>query len=167
MRDDIAGFAEAEGQLLTLTVFLLVGAVLLPAVLGGPETGRVRLDAVRRADLAYAAASLTVVRMLPVALCLAGKGLSPWTVAFLGWFGPRGLASVIYLLILIDEYALAEAEAIAPTVLATVLLSVVLHGVSAAPLSRAYGRSEAASGAPEQRDVHAFPPLDAPRAARG
>lgn len=86
-------FGEAEGQLLTLVVFLIVGAVLVPEALPLWD---------HRAWL-YALSSLTVVRMAPVALSLAGTRLRPATLAFVGWFGPRGLASILYARIVVGE----------------------------------------------------------------
>ena len=159
LRAAVGDFAEAEGQLRALIVFLLFGAVLLPSVLGGEAgeeaEGWLDLWQVGWPAVAYALLSLTVVRMVPVALCLIGARLRPSTVLFVGWFGPRGLASIIYLLILLDEYALDRAERIAPTVLLTVALSIVLHGVTAAPLARAYGR--AMKAAEERKPVSGFP----------
>ncbi|PYE84656.1 cation:proton antiporter [Pseudoroseicyclus aestuarii] len=148
--DAIEDFGETEGQLLSLIVFLLLGAILLPQAL--PDLSW--------RHLVYGALSLTVIRMLPVALSLVGTRMLPATVAFLGWFGPRGLASILYLLLILEGDALPEtATDILPAVLVTVLLSVVLHGASAAPLSRAYGRYIAArpdSGS-EDRPVFPFP----------
>ena len=92
----------------------------------------------------YAVLSLTVVRMVPVALALLGSGLDVRTVLFVGWFGPRGLASVVFLLLAVEE--LGETPVVAPVLAAitfTVLMSVVLHGVSAGPLVRRYAVSEA------------------------
>jgi len=95
------------------------------------------------AVLGYAVLSLTVVRMLPVALSLLGTDLDRETVLFMGWFGPRGLASVVFALLAVEE--LGETPAVAPALAAvslTVLLSVVLHGVSAGPLGSRYARFE-------------------------
>lgn len=97
LRVGIEDFAEAEGELLTLFVFFALGAILLPATIPQMEWRHAL----------YALLSLSVVRMVPVAICLAGLGLDRATIAFLGWFGPRGLASVIYLL-LTDDYPLAS-----------------------------------------------------------
>ena len=88
--------------------------------------------------LVYAVLSLTVVRMLPVALALVGAGLSPPTVAFIGWFGPRGLASIIFAVIALEELH-AEAERAVAVIGMTVLLSVFAHGLSAKPLADRYG----------------------------
>ena len=96
--------------------------------------------------MAYALLSLTVLRMVPVALALMGAGLDGWTVGFVGWFGPRGLASVVFALLAVEELGETPliGEAIAVVAL-TVLLSVVLHGVSAGPLGSRYVLAEAAS----------------------
>jgi NhaP-type Na+/H+ or K+/H+ antiporter len=76
--------------------------------------------------------------MLPVWLALAGTGLSRTTVLFMGWFGPRGIASVLYLLMVVKELGLAGHERILSVIVLTVLLSVFLHGMSAVPLSRLF-----------------------------
>lgn len=127
--DSIHEFGEAEGQLLTLMVFLLFGAVIVPGVLDGFEPRY----------LLYALGSLTVVRMVPVALSLVGSGLWNSTVGFIGWFGPRGLASILYMLIVIEEGHVPGRETIEAVVAWTVLMSTFLHGVSAYPLASAYG----------------------------
>jgi sodium/hydrogen antiporter len=82
----------------------------------------------------YAALALTVLRMIPVAVSLLGTGLRPRTLLFVGWFGPRGLATVVFLLIAAEELTLdAALNDVLATATLTVLLSVVLHGISAAP----------------------------------
>ena len=75
----------------------------------------------------------------PVALALAGSGLDRATVAFVGWFGPRGLASVVFGLIAVDSLAPADAKVVLAAVTVTVALSVLLHGVTASPLAARYG----------------------------
>jgi hypothetical protein len=89
----------------------------------------VALDHLSVSTLAYALLSLTVLRMVPVALALLGAGLDGWTIGFVGWFGPRGLASVVFALLAVEELGETPliGEAIAVVAL-TVLLSVVLHG---------------------------------------
>jgi NhaP-type Na+/H+ or K+/H+ antiporter len=90
--------------------------------------------------LVYGALSLTVVRMLPVALALLGTHERWPTVAFMGWFGPRGLASVVFLIIVLDLSPDQESLAtIFGTVAVTVLMSIILHGFSAKPLAVRYG----------------------------
>ena len=123
-------FLEQASGLVSLLVWMAFGFIAVPIVLGG-------LDLV---VVAYAVLSLTLVRMLPVALALIGTRLDRWTVLFVGWFGPRGLASLVFALLAIEELG-PRAD---PAVLAigvTVLLSVLAHGLSAAPLAARYGNA--------------------------
>jgi len=137
-------FAESEGQLLTLLTFLIFGATVLPR-LGGQLDG---------AMLLYAAASLTALRMLPVAASLLGTGVRTPTVLFLGWFGPRGLASMLFALLVLEEVATPAADGILLVTITTVAMSIVVHGVTAAPGSRAYARLVLRMGeCPESRSV--------------
>lgn len=123
-------FAEAEGQLLGLLAFLAFGAtsVAEAAMDTGPSV------------ILFALLSLTVMRILPVALSLLGSGLSGISYVFLGWFGPRGLASILYVLLAVKEGDLAHADTVFAICMCTVLFSVVLHGLSAAPGAEAYAR---------------------------
>ena len=108
----------------------------------------------------YAILSLTVIRMLPVAISLVGTKLRRSSVLFLGWFGPRGLASIVLVLVALEEPALAAlAPQIATIVLVTVIFSVFAHGISAQPGASLYTRRVAAmdSDAPELRDVSQLP----------
>ncbi len=134
--DFLFEFMETEGQLLMLITFLIFGAVLLPAALPGAEP----------VYWLYALLSLTLIRMLPVVLALLGSGVSLPTGLFLGWFGPRGLASVLFLLLIIEESTLPARDTLVTVTVLTVALSVVLHGISAAPLARAYGGMAAGMG---------------------
>jgi NhaP-type Na+/H+ or K+/H+ antiporter len=85
--------------------------------------------------------------MVPVAISLAGTHLRPATVAFMGWFGPRGLASVVFTLLALEEIERADGGGmLLQTVTWTVLLSVVLHGISASPLVARYGSYVASLG---------------------
>jgi sodium/hydrogen antiporter len=113
--------AEQTGELLDAVTFLLFGAVLLAPALG-------ELD---WPIALYAVASLTVVRMLPVALAMAGASMRRATVGFLGWFGPRGLASIVFVLILLEETDLPERSLMLTVVTWTVALSVYAHGLTA------------------------------------
>ena len=93
------------------------------------------------AVLLYAVLSLTVVRMAPVALALLGTGLSRTTVLFMGWFGPRGLASIVLALVyLVHETGLPGTSTIRIAVMATVLLSIFAHGLTAQPGINLYAR---------------------------
>ena len=123
-------FAEAEGQLLTLLIFMIFGAVLVP-------------EAIAHVDLMtalYAGLSLTVIRMVPTALSLIGSGVSAPTSLFLGWFGPRGLASILFALLVIEDAELAAREEILAVTVVTVLFSVFAHGLTAVPAARRYAR---------------------------
>jgi len=116
-------FAEQWGELFNLAVFFLFGILLHKAV------GRVEPEFV-----VYALLSLTLVRMLPVAIALWGSGVDRNTVLFIGWFGPRGLASIVLGLVFLDREINTPGEAIINgAVVVTVLLSVLLHGFSARP----------------------------------
>jgi sodium/hydrogen antiporter len=135
-------FTEAEGQLLNLSVFFIFGVLVITVI--QPLTWEVIL---------YVVLSLTVIRMLPVALSLIGTHLGGVSVLFMGWFGPRGLASIVLGLIVVEEAPLlAGRDEMVLVVALTVLLSVLLHGVTAAPLSAVYARSVEgmAAGAPEK-----------------
>jgi len=116
-------FAEQWGQLLNLAVFWLFGLVAVRA-----------LPQFNLALALYAVLSLTVVRMLPVAIALIGTRLSLATVLFMGWFGPRGLASIVLGLVYLQQEMNLPGEAtIRLAVIVTVLLSIFAHGLSAAP----------------------------------
>ena len=126
--EQMLDFAETEGQLLGLLAFLVFGAVDI-------------VTAFRQAGalvFLYAALSLTLIRMLPVSVSLAGAKLGLPTHLFLGWFGPRGLASILYVLLALQADAIAARQEIFGIVVCTVLLSVVSHGITAAPGARTY-----------------------------
>jgi NhaP-type Na+/H+ or K+/H+ antiporter len=128
-------FLEQASGLVSLLVWLAFGAFAIPVVLR---------DLDWRAVL-YAVLSLTLVRMVPVALALVGSGLDRATVLFVGWFGPRGLASLVFALIALEEVGPAADDAVAVIAL-TVLLSVLAHGVSASPLGGRYGAGRGSRG---------------------
>lgn len=121
-------FAEDEGQLLALLTFLFFGATL-----AGPALN----DLTWQIGL-YALLSLTVVRMVPVAISLVGAGLRMPTIAYFGWFGPRGLASILFGLFVLEEADLPVGDDLFLVVVWTVLASVVLHGASSVWLSSRY-----------------------------
>jgi NhaP-type Na+/H+ or K+/H+ antiporter len=133
--DGMMRFTEEAGALLDTVTFLIFGAVLL-----GPA-----LEHVSWQVGLYAALSLTVVRMLPVAISLWGTHPRAPTVAFIGWFGPRGLASIVFAVIVEDTHQ-AHAGALLTACYLTVGLSVLLHGLSAAPLVSRYASWYQASG---------------------
>jgi NhaP-type Na+/H+ or K+/H+ antiporter len=127
--EDALHFTEQSGTLLSLLVWFGFGAVML--VPG--------LEDVGWRDVVFAVLALTAVRMLPVALSLTGAGLDRVTVAFIGWFGPRGLASIVFGLIAVDALEPSTSKVILAAMTLTIALSVLLHGVTASPLAAAYG----------------------------
>ncbi|MEM1249558.1 MAG: cation:proton antiporter [Acidobacteriota bacterium] len=129
-KEHLFGFAEEEGELLTLVTFLVFGVALLPSALSSAP------------PLAwlYAAFSLTAVRMLPVALALLGTELDSRSRLFVGWFGPRGLASILFALLVVEASGVKNGELIVSVVLITVLASVFAHGISAQPLAHRIGK---------------------------
>jgi NhaP-type Na+/H+ or K+/H+ antiporter len=147
--EEVGELPELLGEVMAFVVWFLFGAALVPVAFGNFEVS----------VLAYALLSLTVVRLLPVALSLLGTGLDRGTVLFVGWFGPRGLASVVFALLAVEE--LGETPVVAPAIAAvslTVLLSVALHGISAGPFGSRYVRFEAgekaAHGPRSRRSIH-------------
>ena len=123
-------------------------------------------------DAVFALLALTVLRMVPVAIALAGTGLDRATVAFVGWFGPRGLASVVFGLIAVDSLAPSESKVVLGAVTLTVALSVLLHGVTASPLAARYGAYAArarsgGSGAHRRRRRSRPVPCDPTRPSLG
>jgi NhaP-type Na+/H+ or K+/H+ antiporter len=138
-------FSGQWGELANLAVFFLFGLVVVR-----------NLPQFQLAFWLYALLSLTVVRMLPVAIALVGTGLSPASVVFMGWFGPRGLASIVLGLVYLEqELSLPGEPTIRLAVMVTVLLSIFAHGLSASRGISLYTR--AASGALERVSVK--PPL--------
>jgi NhaP-type Na+/H+ or K+/H+ antiporter len=123
-------FLGQAGDLLSTLVWLAFGAVAVP----------IMMERLSVLAVVYAILSLTIVRMLPVALTSIGAGLDRRTIAFVGWFGPRGLASLVFALLALEALGSVADEAVA-IVSVTVLLSVLAHGLSAAPLAARYGRS--------------------------
>lgn len=121
---------DQSGEVLGALTFVLFGAVIL-----GPA-----LASVRWSILLYSLLSLTVVRMIPVAVSLVGSRARPATVGFLGWFGPRGLASIVFALGEVQDSGLSQRDEIVQVVAITVALSVLLHGLTAAPWAERYSR---------------------------
>jgi sodium/hydrogen antiporter len=134
IREDAGGhvskLVDEGGEFFDAVTFIVFGAVIL-----GPV-----LDELTWQVVLYAVVSLTIVRMLPVALALVGTGARRTTVAFLGWFGPRGLASIVFAVILIDDADLPHLRTLVLTTAATIALSVYAHGLTANPLTERYVR---------------------------
>jgi NhaP-type Na+/H+ or K+/H+ antiporter len=139
---------ETEGQLLMLITFLIFGAALLPEAIAS----------LNPIFFLYAVLSLTVIRMIPIMISLLGSGLRLPTQLFLGWFGPRGLASILFVLLILEESEVPHREDIFSITILTVALSILCHGVSAAPLAKLYAQLVARMGeCEESRDVTELP----------
>ncbi len=149
---NVSYLMEQTGAVLAAVTFVVFGAILFGPALGD-LTWQIAL---------YAVLSLTLVRMVPVAISMLGTSARRPTVAFLGWFGPRGAASIVFALLLLEEEnALPNQDVILTTAFVTVGLSVLAHGATAAPLSTRYAdwldarsaRSNAAPESDESADV--------------
>ena len=126
----ITHFSEGVAHLFTMLSFLVFGALIL-----GPA-----LDNIDARTVVYAILSLTIVRMIPVGLALIGTGLQFPTQAYIGWFGPRGLASLVFLGTVVFDAAPDVGSLVLEVGAVTVGLSVLLHGLSAWPASNWYAR---------------------------
>ena len=137
-------FTEEWGQLLNLFVFLLFG------VLAARDWQRFQF-----AHIVYAVCSLTIVRMVPVAIALWGTRLSRATVLFMGWFGPRGLASIVLALVYLREMPQSAEATVQLAVSAAILISIFAHGLTAVPGIELYTRklTSLGSAARELRDA--------------
>ena len=130
VRKSVVEFSETGGQLLNFGVFMIFGSIV----------------ATRMGDFSwdvwfYAILSLTAVRMLPVAISLLRSKLHWPTVVFMGWFGPRGLATIVLGLVVVEESNTnLKFSPISIIAMATVLLSVFAHGLTAKPLIQWYSR---------------------------
>ncbi len=139
--DELGGLANA-------VTFIVFGAAFV---------GPVLTDLSWRTAL-YGVLSLTVVRMAPVALALVGTGARRQTVTFVGWFGPRGLASIVFAIIVLEDGGLQDVSTITVAVVFTIVLSVYAHGLSAKPLTGRYVgwyHAHPSDRRPEMESVHA------------
>ncbi len=125
---EVTFLVDEAGEILNAVTLIVFGAVIFGPVLG---------DLTWEAAL-YAVLSLTVVRMLPVAVAMLGTGARRQTVLYLGWFGPRGLASIVFAVILIEDASFPHTPTLLLAVFATVALSVYAHGLTARPLTNRY-----------------------------
>jgi NhaP-type Na+/H+ or K+/H+ antiporter len=140
-------YTERTGVLLTLGVWFIFGAAIAPVLLS---------DGLAWQPIVYALLSLIVVRMVAIAVSLLGKKMHWSTVLFVGWFGPRGLASVAFLILALQSLddAGMDTTLLAATAGWTIFLSVILHGISAGPVAAWYG-SKAAGFAPGSPELEA------------
>jgi NhaP-type Na+/H+ or K+/H+ antiporter len=128
--EDLNQLNEQVGEVLNGVTFMLFGAILL-----GPALGELSWELAL-----YAVVSLTLVRMVPVTIAMWRSRARAPTLGFLGWFGPRGLASIVFALIVVEESHLPHEDLIVLAIYVTVGLSVLAHGLSAAPLANRYAR---------------------------
>jgi len=125
VRERIQEFGEAQGQLLSLIIFFLLGISIH------------RLSPHWDINtLIYAVLSLTFIRILPVFLSLIGTELNLYSKIFIGWFGPRGIASILYMLIVVSELGVSGYEKLLSVIVLTVLISTFVHGLSAVFMSK-------------------------------
>jgi NhaP-type Na+/H+ or K+/H+ antiporter len=142
-------FMETQGQFLMLITFLVFGAAMLPDSLAHFQISYV----------VYALLSLTAIRMIPIAIALLGSGVRLPSYLFLGWFGPRGLASILFVLLILDKSNVPHREELLSITVITVALSALLHGLTAAPFARAYGNMAARMGECEENQTVTELPL--------
>ena len=122
-------FLEDSGEIFVLISFLVFGLTFIPAT----------VEYIDVSVIIYAVCSLTIFRMLPVAISLIGLGLSTSTKLFIGWFGPRGIASILYVMIVAHKITdINGHEKLYAIITLTIVLSIILHGLSAKPLVRLY-----------------------------
>lgn len=140
-------FVEEEGHTLVLVALLIFGV--------GPAAGLLQRGVPLEA-MAVAFVSLVVVRPLAIGISLIGQGLNTRTVAFLGWFGPRGLATIVFLLVAAQQLHSID-QIVIDTVTLTVLASIVAHGVSAYPMSRWLAGMPLTEDMPEMGEAFAHP----------
>lgn len=154
-QSSVADVHETVGLTGLTSTFLSYGVWTVFGVIAVADLGRL----LTWQNIVFAVLSLTVLRMVPVALSLIGSGLRPQTVAFIGWFGPRGLASIIFALIALESL---DADPAVTTALdfitTTVVLSVLAHGVTASPWAQRYG-GWAAGARPAVETAQAVEPL--------
>jgi sodium/hydrogen antiporter len=130
---EVAEYTETTGTSLSYLVWMLFGAALVPLA---------ALEVFSWRAVVFGGLALTAMRLVPVALAMIGTGLRPDSIAIIGWFGPRGLASVVFLVtaIVAFEEAGEPTDLLVAAITWTILLSVVLHGITAGPLGIWYGR---------------------------
>lgn len=133
-RQPLLQAAEGTGDTFALITWVTFGAVVV-----GPALGHLSWPIVL-----YAVLSLTLIRMFPVYVALSGLGLSTEAKLFMGWFGPRGLASIVFAVIVLNA-SLPGSRTLTYVVAWTVILSILVHGVTAIPWARAFGRREEAA----------------------
>lgn len=131
LKEDEMVASLSMGDMLALLTWVLFGSAMVPDALNN----------ITFANITYGVLSLSLVRIVPVAIATGGIGLDNWTKLFVGWFGPRGLASIVFVVMVVDA-AIPNSQTILTTTTITILLSVIAHGITANWLSIYYGRWE-------------------------
>ena len=150
--EDLYEHAEIEVTMLMLLTFMIFGAVMLPPA----------IESINPSIVLYAILSLSLVRIVPVAISFIGAKVQPITSFFVGWFGPRGIASILYIFIVLESESLPGLDLIYATVMVTVLFSIFAHGITAAPAANRYGEKIAdleieEKAKKERKDVSEMP----------
>lgn len=127
--EDLYEHAEIPVTILMLLTFMIFGAVMLPPA----------IESLSPSIVLYAIISLSFVRIIPVAISFIKAKVEPITTLFVGWFGPRGVASILYIFIVLESESLPGLELIYAVVMVTVLFSIFAHGITAAPAAKRYG----------------------------
>ena len=131
LRKNVESFAESEGELLIMVSFLVFGLVFVPSM----------LPYLSAKTWLFALLSLTVLRILPIVLSFGFTKMDLSTRLFIGWFGPRGIASILYILVAVHQLGTIQGhEEIFAAASLTILLSIILHGLSAQPLAIRYSK---------------------------
>ncbi|MCF4099938.1 cation:proton antiporter [Maritalea mediterranea] len=127
----ITEFLEGESNFLSILTFMIFGAVLAP----------VGLAHANWTTLLIAVSFLTLIRMAPIALSLVGKKLHLYERFILGWFGPKGLASILFALFVAEQYDMPHIDQMLACTVLTVGLSILAHGLSAKPLAHHFEKT--------------------------
>ena len=140
--EDLYEHAEIPVTILMLLTFMIFGAVMLPPA----------IESISPSIVLYAIISLSLVRMVPVAIGFIKAKVQPITTLFVGWFSPRGIASILYIFIVLESQSLPGLDLIYAVVMVTVLFSIFAHGITAAPAAKRYGEKMAALDQEERAD---------------
>jgi NhaP-type Na+/H+ or K+/H+ antiporter len=131
LRKNVEEFAESEGELLIIVSFLVFGLVFVPFM----------IPYLTLNSWIFAFLSLTLLRMLPIVIGFGFFNMDLSTRLFMGWFGPRGIASILYILVAAHHLGTLKGhEEIFAVASLTILLSIILHGLSAQPLALLYSK---------------------------
>ena len=133
VKEELLNVAEGTGNVLSLLTWFTFGAVVFGKSLQHFDWQ----------VLVYAILSLTIVRIVPVFLCLIGVKMRADSKLFMGWFGPRGLASIVFIVMVMDQ-KLPGGDTLVAVVTGTVALSIIAHGLSAVPYAKMYAKRVAA-----------------------